>query len=325
MPFIRLLSAVAAALAVLISLAPRSWARDYPAKPIRIVVAYAPGGSTDIAARLIADELMQSHGWRIIIDNRAGGGTLIGTEAVARATPDGYTLLYATNAMVINTVLQAKPSYDPVKDFAPVALVITQSLGVLASPRLKVSSMKELMAHAKANPGKINFASSGNGSNQHLAGEMLRASAGINIVHVPYKGAGPAMIDLLAGNVDFMITSLLGTSEHIKAGRLKLLATTGAKRSTANPDVPTVAESGLPGYEAISWQGLVAPAKTDKAIVERLESALRKAAGSKKLAEKVAENGMELRISSPEELRDVIVTEQKKSSAIIKRTGAKVE
>lgn len=325
MRFARLFAVFVVALGVLALLVRASWAQDYPSKPIRIVVAYAPGGATDIAARLIADELMQSQGWRVIIDNRAGGGTLIGTETVARATPDGYTLLYATNATAINAVLQAKPSYDPVKDFAPVALVITQSLGVLASPRLKVGSMKELIAHAKANPGKINFASSGNGSNQHLAGEMLRTSAGINIVHVPYKGAGPAMIDLLAGNVDFMITSLLGTSEHIKAGRLKLLATTGAKRSTADPDVPTVAESGLPGYEAISWQGLVAPAKTDKAIVERLNSALRKAAASKKLAAKVMENGMELRVSAPEELRDVIATEQKKAAATIKSTGAKVE
>ena len=300
-------------------------AQSFPTKPIRIVVAYAPGGSTDIAARLIADEVMQNQGWRMVIDNRAGGGTIIGTETVARATPDGYTLLYATNAMVINTVLQEKLPYDPIRDFAPVALVITQPLGVLVGPKLKAGSMKDLIAQAKANPGKLNFASSGNGSLQHIAGEMLRNNAGLNVVHVPYKGAGPAMIDLLGGNVDFMITSLLGTSEHIKSGRLKLLATTGAKRSGATPDTPTVAESGLPGYEAISWQGLVAPAKTDRATVDRLNGALRKAAGSKKLEEKVAENGMELRVSSPEALRDLIVAEQKKYAGIVKRTKAKVE
>jgi tripartite-type tricarboxylate transporter receptor subunit TctC len=300
-------------------------AQAYPSKPIRIVVAYAPGGSTDIAARLIADELTQQQGWRIIIDNRAGGGTVIGTEMVARATPDGYTLFYGTNALVINALLQEKVPYDPVRDFAPVATVITQPLGVLVGPRLKISSMTELIAQARANPGKLNFASSGNGSLQHIAGEMLRTNAGLNVVHVPYKGAGPAMIDLLAGNVDFMITSLLGTSEHIKTGRLKFVAVTGAKRSAANPEVPTVAESGLPGYEAISWQALFAPAKTDKAIVDRLNSALRKVAGSKKLAERVAENGMELKISSPEELRELIVKEQKKYATIVKRTGAKVE
>jgi tripartite-type tricarboxylate transporter receptor subunit TctC len=317
-----LLCAAVAALASLYAVA----AQPYPAKPIRIVVAYAPGGSTDIAARLIADELMQQNpGWRIVIDNRAGGGTIIGTETVARATPDGYTFLYATNAMVINTVLQEKVPYDAVRDFAPVSLVITQPLGVLVGPKLKVGTMKDLIAQAKASPGKLNFASSGNGSLQHIAGEMLKNNAGLNIVHVPYKGAGPAMIDLLAGNVDFMITSLLGTSEHIKAGRLKLLATTGAKRSAATPDTPTVAESGLPGYEAISWQGLVAPAKTDRAIIDRMNATLKKAAGSKKLEDKVAENGMELKASAPETLRDLIVSEQKKYAGIVKRTKAKVE
>ena len=314
-----------AALALLGSPLLSSAAQGYPAKPIRIVVAYAPGGSTDIAARLIAEEVMQNQGWRIVIDNRAGGGTVIGSETVARATPDGYTLLYATNALVINTVLQPKLPYDPIKDYAPVALVITQPLGVLVGPKLKAATMKDLIAQAKANPGKLNFASSGNGSLQHIAGEMLRTNAGLNVVHVPYKGAGPAMIDLLGGNVDFMITSLLGSSEHIKSGRLKLLATTGAKRSAATPDAPTVAESGLPGYEAISWQGLVAPAKTDRAIVDRLNGALRKAASSKKLEEKVAENGMELKVSSPEALRDLIVAEQKKYEGIVKRTRAKVE
>ena len=300
-------------------------AQTYPSRPVRIVVAYAPGGSTDIAARLIADELMQNQGWRIVIDNRAGGGTIIGTETVARATADGYTLFYGTNAMVINTVLQEKVPYDVVRDFEPVSLVITQPLGVLVSPRLKVSSMKELIAHAKANPGKLNFASSGNGSLQHIAGEMLRNGARIDVAHVPYKGAGPAMTDLLGGQVDFMITSLLGTSEHIKAGRLKLLATTGAKRSPATPEVPTVAESALLGYEAISWQGLFAPAKTPKAIVDRLYSALQQAGKSKKLSDKVAENGMELRMAPPSELRDLVAREQKKYAAIVRKTGAKVE
>jgi tripartite-type tricarboxylate transporter receptor subunit TctC len=300
-------------------------AQSYPTRPIRVVVAYAPGGSTDIAARLIADELMQSQGWRIVIDNRAGGGTIIGTETVARATPDGYTLFYGTNAMIINTVLQEKVPYDPIRDFEPVSLAITQPLGVLVGPRLKVNTMKDLIANAKANPGKLNFASSGNGSLQHIAGEMLRSSAGLNVVHVPYKGAGPAMTDLLGGNVDFMITSLLGTSEQIKAGRLRLLALTGSKRSQAAPDVPTIAESGLPGYEAISWQALFAPAKTPKAVVDRLNAALRQAAGSKKLSDRIAENGMDLRMAPPAELRDLIVREQKKYAAIVKRTGAKVE
>jgi tripartite-type tricarboxylate transporter receptor subunit TctC len=300
-------------------------AQAYPTKPIRIVVAYAPGGSTDIAARMIGDELGQAFGWRIVIDNRAGGGTIIGTETVARATPDGYTLFYGTNAMVINTVLQDKVPYDPIRDFEPVAITIVQPLAVLAGPRLNVNTMQALIANAKANPGKLNFASSGNGSLQHIAGELLRNMGGLNVVHVPYKGAGPAMIDLLGGNVDFMITSLLGTTEHIKAGRLKLLATTGSRRSQSTPNVPTVAESGLPGYEAISWQSVFAPARTNKAVVERLNSALRQAAGSKTLNEKIAANGMELKISTPAELRELVLKEQKKYAAIVKKTGAKVE
>jgi tripartite-type tricarboxylate transporter receptor subunit TctC len=300
-------------------------AQAYPTKPIRIVVAYAPGGSTDIAARMIGDELGQALGWRIVIDNRAGGGTIIGTETVARATPDGYTLFYGTNAMVINTVLQDKVPYDPIRDFEPVAITIVQPLAVLAGPRLNVNTMQALISNAKANPGKLNFASSGNGSLQHIAGELLRNMAALNIVHVPYKGAGPAMIDLLGGNVDFMITSLLGTTEHIKAGRLRLLATTGSRRSQSIPNVPTVAESGLPGYEAISWQAVFAPAKTNKAVVERLNSALQQAAGSKTLSDKVAANGMELKISTPAELRELVLKEQKKYAAIVKKTGAKVE
>jgi tripartite-type tricarboxylate transporter receptor subunit TctC len=300
-------------------------AQAYPTKPIRIVVAYAPGGSTDIAARMIGDELGQAFGWRIVIDNRAGGGTIIGTETVARATPDGYTLFYGTNAMVINTVLQDKVPYDPIRDFEPVAITIVQPLAVLAGPRLNVNTMQALISNAKANPGKLNFASSGNGSLQHIAGELLRNMAGLNIVHVPYKGAGPAMIDLLGGNVDFMITSLLGTTEHIKAGRLKLLATTGSRRSQSTPNVPTVAESGLPGYEAISWQAVFAPARTSKAVVERMNSALRQAASSKTLNDKIAANGMELKISTPAELSELVLKEQKKYAAIVKKTGAKVE
>jgi tripartite-type tricarboxylate transporter receptor subunit TctC len=316
----------AAALATAVSIAPASApAQTFPTKPIRVVVGYAPGGSTDLAARMIGEELGQAHGWRVVVDNRAGGGTIIGTETVARATPDGYTLFYGTNAMVINTVLQEKLPYDPIRDFSPVAITIVQPLALLAGPKLNVTSVKAFVAHAKANPGKLNFASSGNGSLQHIAGELLRNMAGINVVHVPYKGAGPAMIDLLGGNVDFMITSLLGTSEHVKTGRLKLIAMTGSRRSASNPDVPTIAESGLPGYEAISWQALFAPAKTPQPVVDKLNAGLKQIGESKKLAGKLAENGMELRVSAPAELRDLVVREQKKYAAIVKRTGAKTE
>jgi tripartite-type tricarboxylate transporter receptor subunit TctC len=321
-PFSTFFAFAAALLAAVV--APQPAAQSYPTKPIRVIVGYAPGGSTDIAARMIAEELGQALGWRVVIDNRAGGGTIIGTETVARATPDGYTLFYGTNAMVINTVLLEKVPYDPLRDFEPIAITIQQPLALLASQRLKVTSVQELIAYAKANPGKLNFASSGNGSLQHIAGELLRNMGSINVVHVPYKGAGPAMTDLLGGNVDFMITSLLGTAEHVKSGRLRLLATTGSKRSQSNPDVPTIGET-LRGYEAISWQALFAPAKTPRVTVDRLNGALRQIGGSKKLADRLADNGMELRMSSPAELRELIGREQKKYAGIVKKTGAKVE
>ena len=321
---IRLLAAAACAAALAFASTFAS-AQAFPTKPVRVVVGYAPGGSTDLAARMIGEELGQALGWRIVVDNRAGGGTIIGTETVARATPDGYTLFYGTNAMVINTVLQEKLPYDPIRDFAPVAITIVQPLALLTSPKLNVTSVQGLVAHARANPGKLNFASSGNGSLQHIAGELLRKMANVNIVHVPYKGAGPAMIDLLGGNVDFMITSLLGTSEHIKSGRLKLIAVTGSRRAQSNPDVPTIAEGGLPGYEAISWQALFAPAKTPQPVVDRLNAGLRQVGESKKLAGKLAETGMELKVSTPAELRDLVLREQKKYREIVKRTGAKTE
>jgi tripartite-type tricarboxylate transporter receptor subunit TctC len=327
MHFLRTVSHAGAVACALALLSIPAWvhAQAFPSKPIRVIVGYAPGGSTDIAARMIAEELGQALGWRVVIDNRAGGGTIIGTETVARSTPDGYTLFYGTNAMVINTVLLDKVPYDPLKDFEPVAITIQQPLALLTSSRLNVNSVPSLIAYAKANPGKLNFASSGNGSLQHIAGELLRNMAAINIVHVPYKGAGPAMNDLLGGNVDFMITSLLGTMEHVKSGRLKLLATTGSRRSQSNPDVPTIAEGGLPGYEAISWQALFAPAKTSRATVERLNAGLRRIGGSKKLADRLADNGMELKMSSPADLHDLIVREQKKYAGIVKKTGAKAE
>jgi len=300
-------------------------AQDYPSKPVRIIVAYAPGGSTDLVARILSDELSRGLGQRVIVDNKPGGGTIVGTETVARATPDGHTLFYGTNAMVINSALHEKLPYDPIKDFEPVSLAAVQSLGILVNPRLNLGSVQSLVAYAKANPGKLNFASSGNGSAQHLAGELLRSMAQINIVHIPYKGAGPAITDLLGGNVDMMITSLLGIVDHVKSGRLKLIATTGPQRSPATPDVPTVAESGVPGYRIISWQALFAPAGTSKAAVERLNAELRRIGGVKKVKDKLFENGLEYKPSTPAELHDMLLAEQKQYIEIVRKTGAKTE
>jgi tripartite-type tricarboxylate transporter receptor subunit TctC len=323
---LRIISTVLAAIAAATTLAGvghSAPAENYPIKPIRLVVAYAPGGSTDLVARLLAEELGRQFGWRVVVDNRAGGGTLIGTETVARSAPDGYTLFYGTNATVINTVLRQDAPYK-LQDFAPVTMTIVQPLAILVGPRLKATTLKELIAQAKAHPGKLNFASSGHGSLQHIAGELLKDHREIDVLHVPYKGAGPALVDLLGGNVDFMITSLLGNTEHIKAGRLRVLATTGTKRAAATPDVPCVNEIA-PGYEAISWQGVFAPAATTKARIDRLYSAFNQTGNSRKLQETLAANAMELSMSTPAELHEFIYREQKKYAAIVQRTGAKID
>jgi len=301
-------------------------AQGYPSKPIKIVVAYPPGGGTDLVARIISDEMSRSLGQRVIVDNKGGGGTIIGTESVARAAPDGYTLFFGTNAMVINSALHEKLPYDPISDFEPISLISVQSLGIFVNPRLNLGSIQSLIAYAKANPGGVNFASSGNGSAQHLAGELLRSLGGINILHIPYKGAGGnAITDLLAGNVDMMITSLFGIGEHVKSGRLKLIATTGSQRSVATPDVPTVAESGVPGYKMITWQALFAPARTSKAVIDSLNSELRRISDVKKVTERLFENGLEYKTSTPAELREMLIGERKLYVDIVRKTGAKTD
>ena len=301
-------------------------AQGYPSKPIKIVVAYPPGGSTDLVARVISDELSRGLGQRVIVDNKGGGGTIIGTESVARAAPDGYTLFYGTNAMVINSALQEKLPYDPITDFEPISLAAVQSLGIFVNPRLNLNSVPALLAYAKANPGRLNFASSGNGSAQHLAGELMRSLGQVNIVHIPYTGVGTnAITDLIAGNVDMMITSLFGIGEHVKSGRIKLIATTGSQRSPATPDVPTVAEGGLPSYKMISWQALFAPAGTSKTTIDRLNAEMRRVGEIKKVTDRLFENGLEYKPSTPAELREMLVAERKLYVEIVKSTGAKTD
>jgi tripartite-type tricarboxylate transporter receptor subunit TctC len=301
-------------------MAPQVHAQAFPTHPIRLVVAYAPGGATDIVGRMLAQEMSADLGQTVVLENRAGGGTLVGTDSVRRASPDGYTLLFGTNAFVITPLLHDKPTYDPVKDFQPVSLTTVQSLGILVTPGLKLRSVQDLIDYAKANPGKVNFASSGNGSAQHLAGEAFRTAAKIDMVHVPYKGTGPAMTDLLAGRVDVMFSSLVGNMEHVNEGRLNLVATTGAKRSPATPNVPTVAESGLPGFEAATWQAVLAPAGTPPAVVNRLNAAIVKAANSPKIVESLAAQGMEVRTSTPDALRAMLGKDSGEYKALLKHT-----
>lgn len=295
----------------------------FPDKPIRLIVAYAPGGATDIVARMLSQELTALLGQSVIVENRAGGGTLVGTDSIKRANPDGYSLLFGTNAFVITPLLHNTPTYDPVKDFAPVSLTTIQPLGLLVTPRLNIKNVEQLIAYAKKNPGKLNFASSGNGSAQHLAGESFRVAAGIDLVHVPYKGAGPALVDLLAGRVDMMFTSLVGNTEHIKEGRLTLVATTGIKRGTSTPAVPTVAHT-LPGYEAYTWQGVIAPANTPPAVVNQLNAAIKKAALTPKFYEKLAAQGMEVQTSTPTEFKIRLETDTAKYKELLQRTQTSI-
>ncbi|KEQ03694.1 Bug family tripartite tricarboxylate transporter substrate binding protein [Pseudorhizobium pelagicum] len=296
-------------------------AQDYPNDTIEITVAYAPGGSTDLVARALADELGKVIGAPVIVENKPGGGTLVGTQYVANAKADGYRLLFGTNALVINSLLQ-KVSYDPVDSFADVGIVTTQSLGVIARPDLPVNSVKELIEYAKARPGELNFASSGNGSNQHMAGEQFKLMAGVDMLHVPYGGAGPALTDLLGGRVDLMFTSLYGITDYISSGKLKLIATTGETRSPATPDTSTVIEGGLPGFTAVSWQALFAPADTPESVIAKLNKALVDIS-TPELAEKFAAQGLELKISAPAEANTLLVNERDRYNDIIKSIGSK--
>jgi tripartite-type tricarboxylate transporter receptor subunit TctC len=309
---------------ILASASMTAQAQTFPDKPIRMIIGYAPGGATDTVGRLLAQELSQILGQSVIVENRAGGGTLVATETVKRSPADGYTLLFGTNAFIITPLLHEKPTYDPAKDFEPVALTTVQSLALLLSPTVPFQSIQELITFAKNNPGKINFASSGNGSAQHLTGEAFRTAAGIDIAHVPYKGSSPAQIDLLAGRVDMMFTSLVGNMDHIQHNRLKLIAVTGSHRSVAVPLTPTVAESGLPDFEAYTWQGILAPAGTPAKVIDTLNRAVLQAAHSRKIIDTLAAQGMEVQTSSPQEMGTLLDKESRLYKKLLRQTQTSI-
>lgn len=265
-----------AAIFVLLSAAPgtvqTAVAADiYPVRPIRMIVAYPPGGGTDQVGRVMADQLAQQLGQNVVVDNRGGATGNIGTELAARAVPDGYTLLMGNVAPnAVNVSMFRKLGFDPVKDFAPISLVAVTPNILVAHPSVPVKTVKDLVALAKAKPGVLNFPSAGVGSSSHLAGEMLKSMAGIDMVHVPYKGGGPALIATIAGQVQIMFATMPAAMPHVKSGKVRPVAVTTAKRSLAMPDLPTIAESGVPGYEAATWYGLLAPARTPKPVIDRL-------------------------------------------------------
>ena len=298
---------------------------DYPHKPIRLIIPYPPGGATDVIARTLAQKLTDSMGQSVVVDNRGGGGQVIGTDLAAKALPDGYTLIMVTITHSINPSLHKKLPYDSIRDFAPITLVAASPQILVAHPSLGVGSVKELLNLPKAKTGGINYASSGNGSGGHLAMELFKSMTGLNLVHVPYKGAGPALTDLVGGRVQLMFTSPLAALPHVKSGRLRALAMASRKRSQAAPELPTVAESGVPGFEASLWYGLLAPAGTPRGIVTRLHDVTVKALQLRDVVERLSSQGVEPIGGSPQELAAFLKSETAKWARVVKQAGIRVD
>jgi tripartite-type tricarboxylate transporter receptor subunit TctC len=301
-------------------------AQDYPSRPITLIVPYAAGGGNDVMARTAAERMSKTLGQQIVVENRAGAGGSIATRQVAKADPDGYTLgLGGTGTLAIDPTLYGNVGYDPRKDFAPVGLIATSALVVCVHPSLPVRSIPDLIALAKREPGKLNYASAGTGSGIHLATEYFAAMAGIKLSHIPYKGSSPALTDLVGGHVAIYFSSLPPAVGLLKEGKVRALAVTSAKRSAVFPDLPTVAEAALPGYEAVLHYGVVAPAGTPQAIIDKLGGALRAAVMSDELKSRLAQDGAEPLPSTPEEYAADIDREERKWSALIKSAGLKAQ
>jgi tripartite-type tricarboxylate transporter receptor subunit TctC len=304
--------------------------QPYPAKTVTFIVPFAPGGGTDITARTLSAKLAQmwtrSGAVSVIVDNRGGAGGVLGADAVAKAKPDGYTLLIANvGTQSINPSLYPKLPYNPDTAFAPISLVCELPFVLMASLKFGPNSVKELVAHAKASPGKVTYASSGNGGSPHLTAELFQLLTGTQMTHVPYKGGGPAMVDLMAGHVDLLFASVLEGSGHIKAGRLKGLAVTHAKRNPALPDVPTIAEAGVKGGESGSWIALLAPAGTPKAIIDRLATDVKEAVEAPEVRDKLIGQGAVPRSTTPVGLQAIIDADRSRYGKIIRDKGVKVE
>ena len=298
---------------------------NYPNKTIRMIVPFPAGGPTDIVARAVAQKMTDSMGQPVVIDNRGGSGGNLGTDIVAKATPDGYTLLMAIVGHAVNQTLYSKLPYDPIKDFIPITKTGAATIILSAHPSVGVKSIKDLIALAKAKPGQLNFGSPGTGTPHHLAGELLKTMAGIDLIHVPYKGAAPAIGDLLGGQVNTAIVSLPAVLPHVRSGKIVALGITSATRSGVAPDVPTFAESGLGGYDLENWYGLMAPARTPKPIIDKLNRETVRALQLPDVKERLHGQGFEIRTSTPEEFAAYLKTEIVKWAKIVKASGAKAD
>ena len=301
-----------------------AWAQAYPSRPVRLIIGYPPGGSADITARLTGQWLSERLGQPVVIESRPGAATNLATEAVVRASPDGYTLLLVAPANAINATLYDKLSFDFLRDIVPVAGIIRFPNVVVVNPSLPIKTIPELIAYAKANPGKLNMASSGNGSTIHMSGELFKMLTGINMVHVPYRGGAPALTDLIAGQVHVMFDNIPTSAEHIKAGRLRGLAVTSAARSQVLPDLPTVADF-LPGYEASAWYGLGAPKNTPDEVIDKINKGMNAVLADPKPQARFAELGASLLPGSPADFSRLVADETEKWGKVVRFAGVKAD
>jgi tripartite-type tricarboxylate transporter receptor subunit TctC len=298
----------------------------YPAKPVRLIVPFPAGGGGDTLARLVMTRAAKELGQTIIVDNVAGAGGNVGSQAAAKAPADGYTLLYGTNGTFgINHTLYKNAGFDPMRDFEPVSQLTRIAALVTVRPGLGVTSFPDLLKLLKARPGKYTYASAGNGTTSHLATELLKSMAGVSVVHIPYRGGAPAITDLIGGQVDMMIDVIPNTGPHVRSGRLRALAVTTASRVSSFPDVPTVAESGVPGFDVSAWDGVFVPKGTPSAIVTKLQAAVRKALGDPELRQQLAERGAEPALMPSEEMQRFVKSEIDRWGSVVKRSGASVE
>ena len=298
---------------------------QYPAKPIRMIVTYPPGGGADTMARIIAPKLSERLGQQVLVENKAGASGQIGADLVAKSAADGYTILLDATAYSVNPSLYPKLPYDPLKDFAPITILIRVPNILVVTPGFAPKSVQELIALAKAKPGQLSYASSGNGSAQHLAAELFKVGAGVDMVHIPYKGGAPAIADVMGGQVPIFFGNMSSALPHVKSGRVRALAVTGSKRSANVPELPTVAESGVPGYEVYEWNGLFAPAGTPAAVINRLQSEIARIVHLPDVAEKLAALGAEAVANTPQEAAVFLKAEIAKWAMVVKQANIKVE
>jgi tripartite-type tricarboxylate transporter receptor subunit TctC len=299
-----------------------AFAQNFPVKPVRIVSPYPPGGGNDTLARTLTPKLTQSLGQQVIVDNRPGANTIIGTEYAARSAPDGYTMVLVPNVVAINPYLYSKLPYDVEKDFAPITLVGVSPLVVDVHPSIPIKDIRGLLALARAHSGQVQYGSSGIGSVGHVAVSLLESMTGVKLQHIPYKGTAPMLVDVINGQLSFTFASALGSMPHVKSGRLRAIAVTSAKRSPALPELPTIAESGVPGYEFILWYGLVAPAGVPADIIARLNAEIGKVLRDQEISSRLAAQGVEAKPSTPQEFAALIRADLKKYAKVVKQTGA---